>query len=83
MISSSGDQLIFRYFEWKENYKKDFNKDLLKKFASIYKFCGENINKFILLLRTGSYPYEYINSSERFDETFLPDKKEFYSILNL
>ena len=28
-----------------------------------------------LLLRKGLYPYEYINSWERFGETSLPDKK--------
>ena len=35
-----------------------------------------------MLLRKGVYPYEYINSSERFDETSLPDKENFYSSLN-
>ena len=50
------DQLIFRCFECKKNYKKDFNKELIKRFANIYKFCNEDINKFILLLRRGVYP---------------------------
>ena len=35
--------------------------------------------KFIFLLRKGVYPYEYMDSWERFDETSLPDKKFFYS----
>ena len=30
------DQLIFRCFECKENYKKDFEKDLIKRFSNIY-----------------------------------------------
>ena len=30
------DQLIFRCFECKKNYKKGFNKDLIKRFTSIY-----------------------------------------------
>ena len=50
------DQLIFRCFECKKNYKKDFNKELIKRFANIYEFCNEDINKFILLLRRGVYP---------------------------
>ena len=36
-----------------------------------------------MLLRKGVYPYEYMDSWERFDETSLPDKKVFYSELNL
>ena len=77
------DQLIFRCFECKKNYKKDFNKDLIKRFASIYELCNRDINKFILLLRKGVYPYKYMDSWERFDEIVLPNRKEFYSKLNL
>ena len=73
------DQLIFRCFECKHNYKKDFNNELIKKFANIYEFCNEGINKFILLLRKGVYPYEYMDSWERFDEASLPNKDAFYS----
>ena len=35
------------------------------------------------MLRKGVYPYEYMDSWERFDETALPPKKDFYSNLNL
>ena len=35
-----------------------------------------------MLLRKGVYPYEYIDSLERFAETF-PDEKYFDSELNL
>ena len=77
------DQLIFRCFECKKNYKKDFNKELIKRFANIFEFCNEEVTKFILLLRKGVYPYEYMDSWERFDETSLPDKKAFYSSLNM
>ena len=30
------DQFIFRCFECKKNIKKDFNKELIKRFANIY-----------------------------------------------
>ena len=49
---------------------------------SKYEFCKSDINKFVLLLRKGVYPYEYTDSWERFDETSLPDKDAFYSKLN-
>ena len=74
-MSIKNQQLIFRCFECKKNYKKDFNKELTKRFVNIYEFCNEDINKFILLLRKGFYPYEYMDSWERFSETSLSDKK--------
>ena len=39
-------QLIFRCFECKKNYEKDFNKELIKRFTNIYEFCNEDINIF-------------------------------------
>ena len=36
-----------------------------------------------MLLRKGVYPYEYMDSWEKFDQTALPLKKDFYSNLNL
>ena len=30
---------------------------LIKKFPSVYQFCKGDLNKFILLLRKGVYPY--------------------------
>ena len=56
------EQLTFRCFEYKKNYEKDFNKELINRFSSTYEFCNEDINKFILLLRKGVYPYEYMDS---------------------
>ena len=55
---------------------------LIKKFPSVYKFCNGDLNKFVLLLRKGVYPNEYMDSWQRFNETSLPDKKAFYSKLN-
>ena len=36
-----------------------------------------------MLLRNGVYPYEYMDSWERFNEASLPYKESFYSNLNL
>ena len=57
--------------------------ELIKKFPRMYKFCNGDLNKFVLLLRKGVYPYEYMDSWERFNETSLPPKKDFYSELTL
>ena len=77
-MSVKDDRLMFRCFECKKSYKKDFNKELIKRFANICEFCNKDINQFILLLRKGIYPYEYMDSWERFDETLLPKKEDFY-----
>ena len=45
------EQLIFRCFECKKNYNKDFNKEVINRFSSTYKFCKGNINKFVIKKR--------------------------------
>ena len=35
-MSIKNNQLILRCFDCKKNYKKDFNKELIKRFANIY-----------------------------------------------
>ena len=55
----------------------------IKKFSNAYRFFNNNLNKFVSLLRKGGYPYEYMDSWKRFDDTSLPDKKAFYSEFNL
>ena len=75
------NQLIFEWrFECKKNYNKDFNKELINRFSSTYEFFNVDIKKFILLLRKGVYPYEYMDSWEIFDQTSLPDKEAFYIV---
>ena len=49
--------LILKCFKCKNNYEKDLNKELIKRFVSTYEFCHKNLSKFILLLRKGVYPY--------------------------
>ena len=52
---------------------------LIKTFPNIHDVCNREINNFFLFLRKGVYPYQYMDSWERFDETSLPDEKSFYS----
>ena len=53
-----------------ENLSDEDFKYLLEEFGS------KNLE---LLKQKGDYPYEYINSFERFNEEKLPAKKYFYS----
>ena len=76
------EKLMLECCNCKQLYKK-INKELIKRFASTYNFCNNDLNKFILLLRKGVYPYEYMDNWERFNETSLPSKESFYSNLNM
>ena len=77
-------KLIFRCFDCKKNYRKEINKELIERFASTYKFCNNDINKFIImLLRKGVYTYEYMDGWNKFNEKSIPSKESFYSSLTL
>ena len=82
-------KLLLKCFNCHIYYIKKFNNDLIKKFKNTYSFCNndtsslERINKFVLLLRKGVYPYEYMDIWERFSEISLPSKEDFYSNLNM
>ena len=49
----------------------------------MYKFSNYDINNFILLLRKGVYPYEYMNYWEKVNETSLSEKEDFYNYLSV
>ena len=57
--------------------KADNNPDVFKHLSSEFK--GEQLE---LLKRKGIFPYEYLNSFDRFNETELPEKEKFYSRLS-
>ena len=42
--------LVFNCSECNTDYKKDFNKDLTKRFESTFKFCEKNMSKCCLML---------------------------------
>ena len=89
-IKTKNEKLILECYNCKQRYRKKFNKELIKRFASTYEFCNndttgstaepsssERINKFVLLLRKGVCPYEYMDAWEKFNEISLPSKEEF------
>ena len=62
---------------------KNLIEGFIKKFPSVFQFCNVNLNKFVLLLTKGVFPYEYMDSWEKFNESTLPSKEAFYSNLKL
>ena len=73
------NRLIYKCKECNKEWKRPIN-ELKEKFPSIYQFCDGDLNKFVLLLRKGVYPNEYVDSWERFNETTLQPRKYFYSV---
>ena len=60
-----------------------FDEKLKERYFYIYRFSNHHSSKFISLLWKGIYPYEYMDDWEKFSETSLPEKKDFYSQLNI
>ena len=81
-IGFKNNRLNYRCKECKGISTKSIN-ELIEKFPRMYQFCNGDLNKFVLLLRKGVYPFEYMDSWEKFNETSLPPKKDFYSELTL
>ena len=80
---TKNEKLLLKCFICDSYHEKKFNKELIKKSKNTYSFCNNGLNKFILLLRKGVYPYEYMDSWKRFNQTSLQSKEYFYSHLNL
>ena len=57
---------------------REINNDvLIKRFYNTYQLSDNDINKFKLLLRKGVYPYEYMDSWSKFNDTLLLVKISF------
>ena len=68
----------YKYLSCNKEYSNRLNEVLTKKFKNTFKFSHNDINKFILFLRKGIHSYEYMNDWEKFNETELPGREEFY-----
>ena len=80
-VRTINETLLFECIDCGKEYKKGFNKKLIKRFSNTYEFCDGDMDKFLILLRKGVYPYEYMDGWDRFNEKTLPNKESFYSSL--
>ena len=76
-------KLIFKCTDCEKEYEIEFNNELIERFANTYKFCDNDLNKFIMLLRKVVYPYKYMDGWDKFNEKRIPGKELFYSNLTL
>ena len=78
-----GDLIEYKCLCCKKNYRQKFDGMLKERFFNTYKCSDHDNNKFILLLQKGVYPYKYMDDWEKLNETSLPEKKDFYSHLDM
>ena len=82
-VRAMNQTLLFKCIDCEKEYEKEFNKELLERFSNTYEFCDNDLNKFIMLLRKGVYPYEYMDGWNKFNKKSIPCKESFYSSLTL
>ena len=66
-----------------KSYQRKFDEKLKERYFNTYKISDHDNNKFILLLRKVVYFYEYMDDWEKFNETLLPEKEDFCSLLSI
>ena len=82
-VRAMNETLLFKCIDCEKEYEKEINKELIERIENTYKFCNNDINKFIMLVRKGVYPYEYMDGWNKFNEELMPSKELFYSNLTL
>ena len=73
-VNAMNEKLIFKCIDCEKEYEKEFNKELVERFANTYKFCDNELNKFIML---------YMGGWDKFNEKIISGKELFYSNLIL
>ena len=80
-VRAMNETLLFKCIDCEKEYEKEINKELIERIENTYKFCNNDINKFIMLVRKGVYPYEYMDGWNKFNEELMPSKELFYKEL--
>ena len=81
-LDKNKNRLMYKCLKCKDMSYKPIE-PLIKKFSNTYRLCMNDHEKFILLLRKGVYPFEYIDNWKRFYKIMLPSKLKFHSNLNM
>ena len=79
----SNNFIKYKCLSYNEDYSKKIDEKLRKRFKNSFKSSNNDINKFILLLRKGVYPYKHMEDLKKFNQKSLPEKEEFWSNLNM
>ena len=77
------DSIEYKCLCCTKNYQQKFDEKGKEHFLNTYTFSNQDNKKFILLLRKGAYPYEYMDHWEKFNERSLPEKEDFYSHIDM
>ena len=56
--SVKDNSIKYKCLSGNKNYSNKIDEELKKRFKNTFNFSNNDINKFILLLRKGVYPYE-------------------------
>ena len=79
--SVKGNLIKYKCLSCNKDYSNKLDEKFKKRFKNTIKFFDNDINKFILFLRKGVYPYEYMDDLEKFNKTTLPEIEKYYSNL--
>ena len=74
---SDKENLIkYKCLSCNKSYWNKTDEKLKRRFKNTFKFSNNDINKSILLLRKGAYPYDYMDDWENFNQTKLPEEEQ-------
>ena len=78
---SDKDNLIkHKCLSFVKDYSNKIDEELKRQFKNTFKSSNNDVNKFILLLRKGVYPYGYIDDWEKFNEKAIREKEEYTDV---